>query len=227
MNDKERRSDPAMDGARLQPMQPPHQPQLPLSPANLSETGNDVPQLMDATAMWLMTIAAGIDAELQERNDFLRSLLACRGGSNNAATNARKALAHWRLKYNELEADRRAVESALADEMEAVRPLAVALFNQKLKVELLRIDHERAIEAELRYAEKRAVEDRTGVYDAARNVLDRLHEDFGIAEGHWYSITEEGLPALRDVIERENARAGLGSPLKPAIRKKKRAKRSR
>jgi len=33
MNNDERRSDPAMDGARLQSMQPTHQPQLPLSPA--------------------------------------------------------------------------------------------------------------------------------------------------------------------------------------------------
>lgn len=181
----------------------------------------------DAILGWLLGLVPALDEDLQDRALYVRQLQSCRGGANCASENARKALLHWRMKYNELEPDRRSVEAALAESVEELRPTLVKVLDQSLRVALLEADLQRALAAEARHRAQRGEDERTGLYSSARNVVDRLHEDFGIAEGHWFAVSETGLAVLNEMLKQESARAGHGSPLKPALRNKRRAKRSR
>ena len=110
MENDERRHVPAKEDAR--------------APAGVlvggSEKLGQAAGLAEGLISWLIEQVPSLDDEVRYRGLFVQQLMACRGGSSSTSDNARKALAHWRLKYNELKPDRLGVEAVLAEKVEAI-----------------------------------------------------------------------------------------------------------
>lgn len=203
MEDDDSRLQPATDGAR---------------PFDVAARGSasGAPSLLDDVNGWILQVVGMQDTAVARRARHVATLRASRGGKTHVGHNARRDLAHPRLKSVLLEDDHRSILSYIATGEEELARLSVSVLDKMLALESLRVDLMRCEEALDKRAAEEAEYELAKIYPEARAVVGRLAA-LGIREGHWSTLTDATIRRVAHLIMAATDAAGVGSPDDPQI----------
>ena len=155
---------------------------------------------MDLVTELFHVIAQRHRAAFETHASALDKLLQARDESRSPADeNARRRLAHPRLKTSYPEREEMTLRAKIADDRSAVVKPAMQVIEK-----LLEIEHDEAIVASLREARIQTSQDlkaraETGLHPGAKRVVDRLRAA-GVTRAHWAELTTSEIDYIGKLI---------------------------